>query len=90
MTKNELASLLADRTGLTRSQSLHAVEGMMEIMKDSFCNNTDIFLRGFGTFKVVTRKARMARNVSNGTTVSIPEKNVVKFIPCKQLKELVK
>lgn len=38
-----------------------------------------IILRGFGTFKQVTRAARTARNPATGAVVDVPAKTVLTF-----------
>ena len=89
MTKDELAVALAEKKGQSKSQSLHAIDSVMEIMSDTLIKGNDVYLRGFGTFKVVHRKARQGRNIAKNTTVAVPERNVVKFIPSKNLKRKV-
>ena len=39
----------------------------------------NIEIRGFGTYKIVKRKARIGRNPKNSELVQIPEKNAVKW-----------
>jgi len=39
----------------------------------------NIEIRGFGTFKVVKRKARVGRNPKNSKLVQIPEKKAIKW-----------
>ena len=87
MTKQELANSLAYETGLSRADAMTAVEGMMKVMGDTFCAGHNIYLRGFGTFKVRTTKAKTARNISRGETITIPPRKSVKFIPCENLKK---
>lgn len=90
MTKNDIADKLLSLTTLTKSQALSAIEGLMKIASAALAKGDNIYLRGFGTFRVVERKAKTARNISRGTSVTVPERKVVKFIPCKELKEQVK
>lgn len=90
MTKNDIADKLVSQTTLTKSQALSAIEGLMKIASAALAKGDNIYLRGFGTFRVVERKAKTARNISRGTSVTVPERKVVKFIPCKELKEQVK
>ena len=59
----------------------------MSVMSDTFVKGHNIYLRGFGTFKVRTTKPRKARNISRGETVIIPPRKSVKFVPCEGLKE---
>lgn len=87
MTKQELTNRLADETGLSRIDALRAVEGLMTVMSDTFAAGHNIYLRGFGTFKVRTAKARKARIISRGETISLPARRSVKFIPCEDLKK---
>jgi DNA-binding protein HU-beta len=47
-------------------------------------------LVGFGTFKVVERKARAGRNPQTAQTIQIPAKKVPKFRPGKGLREEVR
>ena len=39
----------------------------------------NIEIRGFGTYKVVKRKARVGRNPKNSELVQIPEKKAIKW-----------
>ena len=90
MTKNDLADKLVSQATLTKSQALSAIEGLMKIASAALAKGDNIYLRGFGTFRVVERKAKTARIISRGTSVTVPECKVVKFIPCKELKKQVK
>jgi len=49
-----------------------------------------VSLIGFGTFKVVDRKARKGRNPQTGEEIDIAASKVPKFTPGKALKEAVK
>ena len=39
----------------------------------------NIEIRGFGTYKIIKRKARIARNPKNSELVKIPEKRAIKW-----------
>jgi DNA-binding protein HU-beta len=45
---------------------------------------------GFGTFRVLKRKARTARNPQTGEPIKVPVRTVPRFTPAKELKEAVK
>lgn len=90
MTKNELAAKVAEVAGMQKSEALRAVEGMMQVMGDTFSQAENIYLRGFGTFRVVMRQAKSGRNITRNTEVIIPAHRAVKFIPCPTLKEKVR
>ena len=46
-------------------------------------------LRGFGSFRLRERGARMGRNPKTGVKVSVPAKKIPYFKPGKELKELI-
>lgn len=90
MTKNDLADEMVSNTRLTKSQALEAIEALMHSATRAFFRGENIYLRGFGTFRIEKRASKKARIISRGTSVTLPERKVVKFIPCKKLKEQVK
>mgnify|MGYP001418303033 FL=1 len=45
----------------------------------AFCRDENIEIRGFGTYKITTRKARIGRNPKNSQSVQIPEKKMIKW-----------
>ena len=86
MTKNDLIQIvmLNDKT-ISKEQAKNAVESVFNGMKVSLYNGHDVTYRRFGTFKVVTRKAKKGRNISKGITIDIPEKKVAVLKPSKEL-----
>jgi integration host factor subunit beta len=48
-----------------------------------------IELRGFGSFRLRDRGARMGRNPKTGVKVAVPAKKIPYFKPGKELKELI-
>ena len=46
---------------------------------ESLRKGDNIEIRGFGVFKIITRKARIGRNPKNSESVQIPEKKAIKW-----------
>jgi len=46
---------------------------------DAATNEGKVVLKGYGTFKKVTKKARTARNPKTGEAVEVPERVVLQF-----------
>lgn len=90
MTKNDLAKQLASKKGFTMHQALAAIDGLSEAVISSLASSGAVYLRGFGTFKVEQRAARKGRDIQHGTIIDVPAHKVVKFIPGKQLKNVVR
>ena len=90
MTKAEIVSEIAAKTGLEKQVVLTVVEGMMDTIKTSMINGNEVFLRGFGSFIIKHRAEKTARNISKNTTIIIPAHNIPAFKPSKEFMEKVK
>lgn len=91
LTKDELASNLAAKTGVTAQLAHQMVQLTLEEIQGALSQGRKVEFRGFGIFKVSTRKARMGRNPRNPEAgpVEIPAKTVAKFRPGAVLAEAV-
>lgn len=90
MTKLDIVKKITAETGIDEEAVFATIESFMTTVKGSLINNEEIFLRGFGTFAIKTRKERVARNISKNTSVIIPEHKTVIFRPAKVLAEAMK
>lgn len=90
MTKIEIVKEVSKSTGIENATVSAVVEGFMEAVKGSLAKDNNVYLRGFGTFEVKTRKAKTGRNITKNTTIIIPEHKVPTFKPCSDFKNLVK
>ena len=90
MTKAELVSKIADKTGVEKLTTLAIVEAMMNEVKESIATNEGVFLRGFGTFKPKKRAEKTGRNIKKNTTIIIPSHYIPAFKPAKVFLEQVK
>ncbi len=90
MTKAELVNQIAAQTGYDRVTVLNVVESFMENVKASVEKEENVYLRGFGSFITKTRKEKLARNISKGTTLIVPEHKIPAFKPAKEFVKSVK
>ncbi|MDE5806921.1 MAG: integration host factor subunit beta [Muribaculaceae bacterium] len=90
MTKAEIVNEISRETGLERAAVLTIVEKLMEVIKDSMAGGNNVYLRGFGSFTIKTRKEKTARNISQNTTLKIPEHKIPAFKPSKVFMDVVK
>jgi DNA-binding protein HU-beta len=88
MTKAELVKSLKEQAHLATNAQAEAVyEGVFNTLVESLRKGETVAISGFGSFKLVDRKARKGRNPRTGEEVSIPASKTVKFTPGKTLKE---
>ena len=90
MTKAEIVKEVSKSTGIENATVSVVVEGFMTTVKGALAKDENVYLRGFGTFEVKTRKAKTGRNITKNTTVIIPEHKVPTFKPCADFKSQVK
>jgi nucleoid DNA-binding protein len=74
----------------TKKDAQAVVECVLSSITKSLEKGEAVSLIGFGTFKVVDRKARKGRNPQTGEEIDIAASKVPKFTPGKALKEAVK
>ena len=59
------------------------IEKILEIIffqiLEALSRGQNVEIRGFGTYKIVKRKARIGRNPKNSELVQIPEKKTIKW-----------
>lgn len=89
MTKADLVEEVANVTQLSRRSSEQVVNVFFDSIVESLCRGDKVELRGFGTFRLRHRKARVGRNPKTGERVDVPAKAVPFFKPGKELRELV-
>lgn len=87
MNKAILIDKVRDKTGLQRLQAIKAVETFVDTVKGSLARGEDVHIVGFGSFKVLERRARKGRNPRTGEMIEVPAKKAVKFTPGKDFKE---
>jgi len=63
-----------------------ALNCMLKQMADALAQGQRIEIRGFGSFYLHHRPARIARNPKTGAAVDLPAKVVVHFKPGKEMR----
>ena len=89
MNKNDLISAVAESSGMTKTDSTKAVEGVFEAISGALKAGDEVRLVGFGTFSVAKRKASTGRNPRTGEPMQIKASSQPKFKAGKGLKDAV-
>ncbi|MGR8931425.1 MAG: integration host factor subunit beta [Gammaproteobacteria bacterium] len=90
MTKSELIEALARKQPHLPLKDVElAVRCMVDHLSDTLASGDRIEIRGFGSFSLHHRGARMGRNPKTGESVSLTEKHVPHFKPGKELRDMV-
>ena len=87
MTKSELITLLSDKfSQLVHKDAELSVKTIIDSLGDALSKGGRVEIRGFGSFSLNHRPARLGRNPKTGEKVNVPEKFVPHFKPGKELK----
>ena len=80
MVKSELVQKLCNiHPNILRKDIEKIFDIIFSEIAEGLCRGENIEIRGFGTYKVVKRKARTGRNPKNSELVQIPEKKAVRW-----------
>ena len=84
MRKADLISKISDKTGIPKVDVLVTLETMFKEIKSSLANGENLYVRGFGSFIIKKRAAKIGRNIKKNVAVSIPEHFIPAFKPAKE------
>lgn len=80
MVRSELLQRLCNlHPNVVRKDIKKILEIIFSEIADALSKGNSIEIRGFGTYKITTRKARIGRNPKNSELVKIPEKKAIKW-----------
>ena len=90
MTRSDLVDLIAaEQDQLSGKDVEFAVRALLQHMSDVLASGERVEIRGFGSFTLHSRPARIGRNPKTGENVAIPTKHVPHFKPGKELRDRV-
>lgn len=90
MTKADIVSKIAEKTGVEKAVVLSVVEGFMDAVRQSLIDGENVYLRGFGTFFRKKKAAKKARNISKNITIDIPAHEAPAYKPSKEFASTLK
>jgi len=87
MKKYDLVREIANEVNVTGKEVSEIINKLFEKLSKVLEVNDSYNHDNFGTFKVVTRKARKGRNPQTEEVINIPAKKTVKFVVSGTLKK---
>ena len=80
MVRSELLQKICNlHPNILRKDAEKILEIIFNELVDALCRGENIEIRGFGSYKVKKRKARIGRNPKNSELVQVPEKKAIKW-----------
>jgi len=87
--KNDVVNRLSDNTGLSKSDSQKAVDGLFDLIIDSLKAGDEVRISGFGVFVVAERAGGKGRNPQTGEEITIKASRTARSRPGKPLKDVL-
>ena len=89
MTKADLVHKVSRRTKLKTKEAMNVVHTVLSSITESLSEGKRVDLRGFGSFSIRHRNARVGLNPKTGQRVAVPSKKVPYFRAGKALRAMV-
>lgn len=90
MRKADLINKISEKTGIPKVDVLVTLETMFKEIKSSLSGGENLYIRGFGSFIIKKRAAKIGRNIKKNVAVSIPEHFIPAFKPAKEFVQEIK
>jgi len=88
MIKNDIVLEIENKSEFNRAKSLSIVENILASLKESLVKNEKIEIRGFASFKVVSKKTGYGRDIRRKKQIKIKKGKRIKFRPGQDLKNI--
>ncbi len=88
MIKNDIVLEIEKKSEFNRAKSLSIVETILASLKESLVKNEKIEIRGFASFKVVSKKTGYGRDIRRKKQIKIKKGKRIKFKPGQDLKNI--
>ncbi len=90
MRKADVVNSIAEKTGIPKVDILVSLEAFFKEVKHSLIEGEAVYVRGFGSFILKKRAAKIGRNIKKNIAVEIPEHYIPAFKPAKEFVTAVK
>lgn len=84
--RNLVNEISANVDGCLKKDLRQAIDIIMDTMSEALSRGQRVEIRGFGSFSVRQRKARVTKNPKTGKTMNIPPRKSLHFTMSKSLK----
>jgi integration host factor subunit alpha len=89
LTKANIVERIQKADIIPKSQTVYAVETLIEIIKQTLEDGENVLISGFGKFSVKDKKPRRGRNPHTGEDLMLEARRVVTFKPSGVLRDRI-
>ncbi|MBM3297205.1 MAG: hypothetical protein FJY83_06355 [Candidatus Aminicenantes bacterium] len=88
MIKNDIALAVEKSSAFNGAKSMVIVEKILEELKSALLREEKIEIRGFGSFRIVSKKTGFGRDIRRQKQIKIVEGKRIKFRSGQELKHI--
>ncbi len=89
MNKQQLCERVSKQTKTPKSKVMSIIDSAFSQISGTLKKGDDFKMVGFGSWKVIKRKARMGKNPQTGEAMKIKAKKIAKFRMSQNLSEML-
>ncbi len=89
LTKDLIADRFREKIGCSNKEGKDLIEMILEEIKHSLEEGTDVKISGFGKWRVRQKRSRRGRNPHTGKQLEITARTVVTFHPSDKLRDAI-
>ena len=90
MRKVDLVNSISEKTGVPKVDVLVTIEQLFAEIKETLEKGENVYIRGFGSFVIKKRAAKVGRHIKKEKSITIPEHYIPSFKPAAVFVEQVK
>lgn len=90
MNKKQLAECIFSKLEIKRFEAYGFIDLLIEVIGEELARGGKVMISNFGTFKIFHRRDKRVINPNTRVEMVIPSKKIVKFLPSKNLKDLMR
>lgn len=90
MKKKDLVFSVSQNARVSPSVANRVIKSLIKVIAGSLESGDRVTLSGLGTFKTKARKAKPARNIQTGESISLPAGKKISFKPSLSFKRVLK
>lgn len=89
LNKEILIIKISEKLNKSKAETTKFFDFFIENVKDYLTKGWDVKFSGFGTFKLVNRKASIRRNIKTGEKINVPAKKAIRFVTSEKFKKKI-
>ncbi len=89
LTRADLSEAVHNEIGLSRADSSHLVEQVLDTISDALVDGQNVKISSFGTFVLRQKGERIGRNPKTGEEVPIEPRRVLTFRPSQLMRDRI-